>query len=57
MGVLITTLFERIKQVRTEYGILRKWIFTDGNGGYVHAENINSYMTRLSRTETSNSKI
>lgn len=45
----ITKLLTRIKQVQTEHGILCEWIFTDGNGGYVHAGNITSYMTRLCR--------
>lgn len=49
MDAQITTLFERIKQVQTEYKILCEWIFTDGNSGYVHAGNITSYMTRLCR--------
>lgn len=45
----ITKLLTRIKKVQTEHGILCEWIFTDGNGGYVHAGNITSYMTRLCR--------
>lgn len=43
----ITELLKRINLVQTEHGILCEWIFTDGNGGYVHAGNITSYMTRL----------
>lgn len=49
MDAQIIKLLERIKRVQTEYGILCEWIFTDGNGGYVHAGNITSYMTRLCR--------
>lgn len=45
----ITQLLERIRCVQEENHILCEWIFTDGNGGYVHAGNITSYMTRLCR--------
>lgn len=45
----ITKLLTRIKKVQSRHGILCEWIFTDGDGGYVHAGNITSYMTRLCR--------
>ena len=45
----ISALFKRIRDIQEEHGILCEWIFTDGNGGYVHAGNITSYMTRLCR--------
>lgn len=45
----ITGLLARIKRIQIQHGILCEWIFTDGNGGYVHAGNITSYMTRLCR--------
>lgn len=45
----ITELLKRIRQVQEEHGISCEWIFTDGNGCYIHARNITDCMTRLCR--------
>lgn len=45
----IQGLFERIRRVQKEHGILCEWIFTDGKGSYTHARNITDCMTRLCR--------
>lgn len=36
----IAGLLKRIRRVQEDHGISCEWIFTDGNGSYVHARNI-----------------
>lgn len=43
----ITELLARIKRVQKKHGILCDFIFTDGNGDYLHARNIYDCFKRL----------
>lgn len=48
------SLFEQIKKVQMQHGILCEWIFTDGKGSYIHTHSVTDLMNKLCKRNNLN---